>query len=74
MVRGNPLSAIVNGVFQGQLFAAAACDSDIEIDDGEIDAAFQGPRFGVEKAPHVIASAHGAWALQFLVERVHDDS
>ena len=45
----------------------------IEIDDGEIDAPFPGPQFGVRRAPYLVASAHGAWALKFRVERVEGD-
>lgn len=76
-VRGQPLGQIV-GFFTGLaggdtlvgLQLAGACDFDVEIDDGEIDVAFGGPRFGVQTAQYVAESAHGAWALKFHVDRV----
>ena len=76
-VRGQPLGQIV-GFFTGLaggdplagLKLADACDFDVELDDGEIDAAFGGPQFGVQTAEYVVQSAHGVWALKFHVERV----
>lgn len=77
LVRGQPLGQIV-GFFTGLaggdplagLRLAGACDFDVEIDDGEIDAAFGGPQFGVQAGGYVVQSAHGVWALRFHVERV----
>jgi hypothetical protein len=76
-VRGQPLGQIVGFFTQAAggdpllgLQLAGACDFDVEIDDGEIDAAFPGPQFGVQAAPYVVQSTKGAWALRFRVERV----
>ncbi len=73
-VRGNALSTIL-GTFaqidpQNALLLAAACITDLETDDGEIDRTFAGPLFGAQAAPYVVESAKGAWALKFHVERV----
>jgi hypothetical protein len=76
-VRGQPLSQIVGLFTQAAggdpligLQLAGACDFDTEIDDGEIDAAFRGPHFGVQPAPYVVASAKRVWALRFHIERI----
>jgi hypothetical protein len=73
LVRGHAISQIIGEIFQGSLLGAAACDADIERDDGEIDATFAGPKFGVRAAPYVVASDHGAWALRFRIERAEGD-
>lgn len=74
LVRGNAIASIVNGVFGGSVAAAAACDADTEDDtaihDDEIDATFEGPRFGAQRSPHVAASDEGVWAIRFRIDRV----
>ncbi len=73
-VRGQPLRNII-GTFAQEvgpddaLLFAAICNFDTEIDDGEIDASFAGPQFGVQVASHVVPSAHGVWSLKFRIEQ-----
>jgi hypothetical protein len=77
LVRGNSMSTIVKGIFNGDLPAAAACEADSEdetaIHDDEIDAVFLGPQFGAQATPHLAESKAGVWALRFRIERVEDD-
>ncbi len=82
LVRGNAISAIVNGIFGGNLLAAAGCSADTEDDtvldhtrihDDEIDVEFSGPQFGVQGRTQVVASKAGIWALQFRIERAEGE-
>jgi hypothetical protein len=73
LVRGQPIAQIIGFFAQldpaNALLLAAACNSDTEIDDGEIDATFAGPRLGVRAAPYLAESKTGVWAIKFRIER-----
>jgi hypothetical protein len=77
LVRGNSIAAIINGLFGGNIVAGAACDADTEDDTAlhgdEIEAVFDGPKFGAQAASHVAESEHGIWALRFRIERLEGE-
>ncbi len=77
-MRGQPIAQIIGFFAQfdpaNALLFAAACNSDTEIDDGEIDATFAGPQFGVRAAPYLAESKAGVWAIKFRIERDEGDA